>query len=229
MDLPWMWAKAAEGAGKEIESRTRFKLLPVLVDLLEYSLALTWRGYISSSVDPANDHHRALGCNNQNDAAILRDYLINFATSPGQLTLPPRTGSYLQRAVVSTFAGEWCTFGRGSVRDGWASVLADPSVVAALQTMGREVAFIPSWFQRIEQRKQEFGSLVNGDFHVSLTSPNGGYSKYTIVERWMASWWWWYHLGYRCVSSTIQPRSTLYGSCFSLVLHCALLSFCSKD
>lgn len=58
----------------------------------------------------------------------------------------------------------------GSVRDGWLTVVKDPEVVSRLEAAGREIAFIPSWFARIENRRDEFSGVVQGDFHVCVLS-----------------------------------------------------------
>jgi len=59
----------------------------------------------------------------------------------------------------------------GNANDGWKSVLQDATMVAKLNTMGREVAFVPGWFTRVEGRRGEFAGTVQGDFHVSPQSP----------------------------------------------------------
>ena len=56
-------------------------------------------------------HARALGCANQNDAAIVRDYVSTFGVHSAQLVLPPSTSGGLGRVLVSTFSGEDCEFG----------------------------------------------------------------------------------------------------------------------
>jgi hypothetical protein len=85
----------------------------------------------------------------------------------------------------------------GSVHNGWLSVIKDQSVVDTLHAVGREIAFIPSWFARIESRKQEFSGVVQGDFHVSefssavlsILSPRyfDFSDEFYVVERWMAN------------------------------------------
>jgi len=57
------------------------------------------------------NHGRALGCANQNDAAIVRDYISTFGVHSAQLVLPPSTNGGLGRVLVSTFSGEDCQFG----------------------------------------------------------------------------------------------------------------------
>ncbi|KAG8823458.1 hypothetical protein FRC19_003782 [Serendipita sp. 401] len=116
-----------------------------------------------------------LRCDSQEDGDILRDYLMTWGPHPGHLTLPPAAGSPYQRILVSTFAGEYCTFGRGSVRDGWLSVITDPAIVSRLNSVGREIAFVPSWFARVEARQQEFSGAIQGDFFWNGGWPYGSH------------------------------------------------------
>lgn len=163
-----------------------------------------------------------MGCATQNDASILRDYLITWGSASAQLTLPPRPGSTRARVLVSTFSGENCNFGTSSPRDGWASILQDSTVVKALASANREVAFLPSWFTRIETRRGEFGTggdISQGDFNVSqhillsllLTSP--------IVEQWLAHRRHRRQLGSRFIPLTIQHWSPIHDISRSLVFY----------
>ena len=133
------------------------------------------------------DHDSALGCATENDAAIVRDYISTFGVDGAQLVLPPSTSANgLERVLVSTFSGEDCQFGvlvldytcrvsltpvcmigMGNPNDGWKSVLQDSVVVAKLRAVGREIAFVPGWFTRVERRQSEFAGTVQGDFNVS--------------------------------------------------------------
>jgi hypothetical protein len=47
-------------------------------------------------------------------------------------------------------------------------VVQDRDLVQHLSDAGREIAFVPAWFARIESRRQEFGGVVQGDFHVRI-------------------------------------------------------------
>lgn len=116
-----------------------------------------------------------LPCSSQKDAQTLREFLLTWGPHPGHLVLPPASGSAFQRVVVSTFSGEWCNFGLGSPREGWMSVVADQAVVSRLRAAGREIAFVPSWFERVDQRKQEFNGVVQGDFHWNGGWPTGNF------------------------------------------------------
>ncbi len=54
----------------------------------------------------------SLPCGDSGSADLLRRYINDYATHPNQLY-------YEGKQVVSTFAGEWCTFGQGDLNDGW--------------------------------------------------------------------------------------------------------------
>jgi hypothetical protein len=56
--------------------------------------------------------------------------------------------------------------GMGNANEGWKSVLQDETVIAKLGVVGREVAFVPGWFTRVERRRSEFAGTVQGDFNV---------------------------------------------------------------
>ena len=62
--------------------------------------------------------------------------------------------------------------GTGNANEGWKSVLQDATVTARLSAMGREVAFVPGWFTRVESRRSEFAGTVQGDFNVSPQWPS---------------------------------------------------------
>ena len=62
-----------------------------------------------------SDHDSALGCANENDAAIVRDYISTFGVDGAQLVLPPSTNGGLGRVLVSTYSGEDCQFGESLV------------------------------------------------------------------------------------------------------------------
>jgi hypothetical protein len=63
----------------------------------------------------------------------------------------------------------------GNPNEGWKSVLQDAKVVGKLRAVGREIAFVPGWFTRVERRRGEFAGTVQGDFNVS--SFNRSYSE----------------------------------------------------
>jgi len=111
----------------------------------------------------------------QTDAAIVKEYISTFGVHSAQLVLPPSTNGGRGRVLVSTFAGEDCQFGMGNPNDGWKSVLQDATLVANLNAMGREVAFVPGWFARVENRQTEFAGTVQGDFNWNGGWPMGDF------------------------------------------------------
>ena len=46
-------------------------------------------------------------------------------------------------------------------------MIQDAKVVAKLRALGKEIAFVPGWFTRVERRRSEFAGTVQGDFNVS--------------------------------------------------------------
>lgn len=74
-------------------------------------------------------------CRLADDAATLRTYITTYASHPNQLI-------YRNRVFASTFSGESCTFGQGSVADGWSSQFTSHSDL----TGQNAVFFVPSFF-----------------------------------------------------------------------------------
>ncbi|KAG6830981.1 hypothetical protein H0H87_006632 [Tephrocybe sp. NHM501043] len=93
----------------------------------------------------------SLPCESSADAQTLRDLVLRFITHP----------SYMQVAsqpLVSTFAGEICTFGRGDVSDGW-----DTEFVGHPDLQGK-IQFVPSFF--IDPATfNTFSHVMDGDFN----------------------------------------------------------------
>jgi len=54
-------------------------------------------------------------------------------------------------------------------------VVQDATLVAKLRAVGREVAFVPGWFTRVERRRSEFAGTVQGDFNWNGGWPMGNY------------------------------------------------------
>jgi hypothetical protein len=82
------------------------------------------------------------------------------------------------------------------VHDKWLSMVQDHDVVSHLRDAGREIAFTSAWLARMESRRQEFGEVVQGDFHVgyfySHPSPFvrelPSDLRFLVVEWLMACW-----------------------------------------
>jgi hypothetical protein len=53
-----------------------------------------------------------LSCSHAGDASLLKSYINHYANHPNQLF-------YQGKQVVSSFSGESCTFGQGSLNAGW--------------------------------------------------------------------------------------------------------------
>ena len=58
----------------------------------------------------------SLFCDTQDEATTLRNFLNQYANHPSQFW-------YDGRPLVSTFAGDGCTFGLDNVNDGWTSAV----------------------------------------------------------------------------------------------------------
>jgi glucan endo-1,3-alpha-glucosidase len=68
-------------------------------------------------------------CTAAGDAALLQKYIATYSAHPNVL-------QFAGKMFVSTFSGETCTFGQGSVDAGWVSAVKG----------GPEVCFIPAFF-----------------------------------------------------------------------------------
>lgn len=93
-------------------------------------------------------------CASSIDAQTLRNLVNTYVSHPNQL-------QYQSRAFVSTFSGETCTFGQGSVLDGWKNEF---SMHPDLQG---KIYFVPSFF--IDPAKfGDFTTVMDGDFNVGF-------------------------------------------------------------
>ena len=116
-------------------------------------------------------------CAAAGDAAALRSYITTYAKHPNQF-------KYNNRVFASTFAGESCTFGQGSVPQGWATQFTG-------QLTGvNAVHFVPSFFIDPATFGQ-FSSSINGMFNVS---PHGQIALFSVAEtralchQWNSGW-----------------------------------------
>lgn len=104
----------------------------------------------------------SLPCQTPDGAATLRKFITTYATHPNQLLFgsPPRV-------FASTFAGESCTFGQGSVADGWKTQFTrHPDL-----TGQNAVYFMPAFFMDPATFPQ-FNDVMDGDFNVSTYIPS---------------------------------------------------------
>ncbi|KAH0831955.1 glycoside hydrolase family 71 protein [Lanmaoa asiatica] len=93
----------------------------------------------------------SLPCGSVSDAATLRNYITTYASHPNQLI-------YNGRVFASTFSGESCKFGQGSVHSGW--------LIEFLQQLSgnNAVYFLPSFFVDTSAF-QSFSGVINGMFN----------------------------------------------------------------
>lgn len=99
---------------------------------------------------------RSLPCGSSNDASTLRNYITTYASHPNQLI-------YNGRVFASTFSGESCQFGQGSVQSGWSTQFLQ-------QLSGQNaVYFIPSFFVATSAF-QSYKGVINGMFNVRSTN-----------------------------------------------------------
>lgn len=97
-----------------------------------------------------------LPCSSPADAQTLRNYITTYAQHPNQLKLNGRV-------LASTFAGESCTFGQGSVAQGWSSQFTQhPDLSGA-----NAVHFVPSFFIDPATFGQ-YNGAIDGMFNVSI-------------------------------------------------------------
>jgi glucan endo-1,3-alpha-glucosidase len=91
----------------------------------------------------------SLPCLEPDDANILQTYISTYNSHPNQLR-------YNGKTFVSTFSGENCYFGTGSVNNGW---------IAAVKTGLPPIYFVPAFFMN----PSEFPSMsvIDGAFNVS--------------------------------------------------------------
>ncbi|KAJ6613323.1 glycoside hydrolase [Mycena sp. CBHHK59/15] len=98
-----------------------------------------------------------LPCATTDDGASLRARVKDFASHPNQL-------QFNGRAFVSTFAGESCKFGQGSVAEGWRSQFAQhPDLQGTIH-------FVPSFF--IDPATfTDFSGVMDGGFNFNSGWP----------------------------------------------------------
>ncbi|SRR5258708_6354186 len=89
-----------------------------------------------------------LPCASSSDAGAIRKYINQYASHPAQFM-------YNGKALFSSFSGETCQFGTGSVGSGWSSVFG-----------GTNSLFVPSFFMDPSQFST-LSSVMNGAFNVS--------------------------------------------------------------
>lgn len=93
-------------------------------------------------------------CASGSDAQALRSFVQQYISHPNQL-------QYNSRALVSTFAGEACTFGHSSAAEGWRSQFTQHPDLQG------KITFAPSFFVDPATFKS-FAGVIDGDFNASF-------------------------------------------------------------
>ncbi|KAG0703796.1 glycoside hydrolase family 71 protein [Suillus ampliporus] len=99
----------------------------------------------------------SLPCSTAADAGTLRTYITTYATHPNQLL-------YNGRVFASTFSGETCTFGQGSVVSGWSTQFVQQL------TGSSAVHFVPSFFIDPSQFNT-YSGVIDGMFNWNSAWP----------------------------------------------------------
>ncbi|KAI0674056.1 glycoside hydrolase family 71 protein [Trametes maxima] len=100
-------------------------------------------------------------CLNASDAEPLQTYIKTYANNTSQMT-------YHGRVLVSTFAGEACTFGADSLNQAWADVLKPGNGTLP------DVWFIPSF--SVDPTTFSNLTVIDGAFHWNSGWPMGNYN-----------------------------------------------------
>ncbi|KAI5123869.1 hypothetical protein M0805_005686 [Coniferiporia weirii] len=98
-----------------------------------------------------------LPCTTPADAATLRNYITTYANSSAQF-------KYDGKIFASTFSGEKCTFGQGSVAQGWTSQFTSQL------TGANSVFFVPSFFVD-PSTFGSYASAMDGQFNWNSAWP----------------------------------------------------------
>lgn len=118
---------------------------------------------------------RSLPCGSANDAATLLNYITTYASHPNQMI-------YNGRVFASTFSGESCQFGQGSVQSGWSTQF--------LQQLSGEnaVYFVPSFFVDTSEF-HSFDGVIDGMFNVRVMNRHSVcYSDILSLLQWNSAW-----------------------------------------
>lgn len=93
-----------------------------------------------------------MDCSSQDTAAYIRNLTNTFIGEAAQLLVDGRP-------LVSTFAGEACTFGEADVFTGWNKQFTQHPELAG------KIHFMPAFFIDIQQF-HNFTDVMDGDFNV---------------------------------------------------------------
>lgn len=145
----------------------------------------------------------SLPCNSDNDAATLRTLTKAYYKHPAQAV--SSTGQML----VSTFGGEYCQFGEGSVSTGWMnhyvnpvnssgidmlflpSIFSDPSTFSTTPWLDGEVNWNSGWPQTdpaplSTASDDRYMSGLKGKAYVATASP----AFFTMLPQWNKNFMW---------------------------------------
>ncbi|KAF9049586.1 hypothetical protein BDZ89DRAFT_1057464 [Hymenopellis radicata] len=99
----------------------------------------------------------ALACASADDAQALRSWVQTYMSHPNQFI-------YGNKAFVSTFSGESCTFGQSSVTEGWKTQFVQHP------DLSNNVFFVPSFFVD-PATFSTFKDVMHGDFNWNSAWP----------------------------------------------------------
>jgi glucan endo-1,3-alpha-glucosidase len=97
----------------------------------------------------------SLPCSASGDASLLQNYIQTYRTHPNQQLVGGKV-------FVSTFSGQGCTFGQGSVDAGWKY-----AIKSGANTNG--VYYVPAWF--IDPATFPNYGVLDGVFGVRIDIP----------------------------------------------------------
>ncbi|KAJ2984799.1 hypothetical protein NUW54_g10372 [Trametes sanguinea] len=103
----------------------------------------------------------SLPCSQPTDVQLLQTYIKTYANNTNQMT-------YNGRMLVSTFAGESCTFGASSLNQAWVNA------VKPTNSSLPSVWFVPSFF--IDPSTFPGLPVIDGAFHWNSAWPMGNYN-----------------------------------------------------
>ncbi|KAK7469233.1 hypothetical protein VKT23_003722 [Stygiomarasmius scandens] len=122
----------------------------------------------------------SLPCASTSDAQSLRSLVLKFSSHPNQLVYSkPASNSGNPLPLVSTFAGETCTFGLDTPANAWRSQFTEND------ELKDKITFVPSFFIDPGSFK-DFEGVMDGDFHwnggwpVELTTASAGSSSTSL-------------------------------------------------
>ncbi|KAH7890334.1 glycoside hydrolase family 71 protein [Phlebopus sp. FC_14] len=126
----------------------------------------------------------SLPCSTAEDATALHQYIQAYASHPSQLMISGR-------ALVSTFAGQGCTFGLESVDEGWGFAIRKQGLPM--------VHFVPAFFVSDPEALEDL-TMIDGAFNWRACWPEGNSDiTFDPDDVWIE------HLGKRDYMAGISP------------------------